>query len=57
MKRLLIALVALGLILGVVYAWFIDPIHLTDASPAQVTEAYRQTWIKLAAEALAQDGY
>ena len=56
MKRLLIALFALGLIMGAAYAWFIDPIHLTDASPAQVTDAYRQTWIRLAAEALAQDG-
>ncbi|MBP7689193.1 MAG: hypothetical protein KA765_14855 [Thermoflexales bacterium] len=56
MKRLILALFALGLILGAAYAWFIDPIHLTDASPAQVTDAYRQTWIRLAAEALAQDG-
>ncbi len=56
MKRLILALFALGLILGAAYAWFIDPIRLTDASPAQVTDAYRQTWIRMAAEALAQDG-
>ncbi|MBI5566448.1 MAG: hypothetical protein HY870_16225 [Chloroflexi bacterium] len=56
MKRLILALFIFGLILGVAYAWFIDPIHLTDASPAQVTEAYRHVWIMLAAEALAQDG-
>ncbi len=56
MKRLLVALFALGLILGMGYAWFIDPIRITDASPAQATEAYRHTWIRMAAEALAQDG-
>ena len=56
MKRLLLVLFIVGLILGVAYAWFIDPIRVTDASPAQVTEAYRHVWIMMAAEALAQDG-
>jgi hypothetical protein len=56
MKRLIVTLFALGLILGVAYAALIDPLHITEASPAQVTESYRHAWIILAAEALAQDG-
>jgi hypothetical protein len=56
MKRLIVALFVLGLILGMAYASLIDPIRITEASPAQVTEAYRHAWIMLAAEALAQDG-
>ncbi|CAG0930862.1 hypothetical protein PLCT1_01537 [Planctomycetaceae bacterium] len=56
MKRLIVALFALGLILGAAYARWIDPIHITEASPAQVSETYRHAWIMMAAEALAQDG-
>jgi len=56
MKRLLIVLFVAGLSLGVVYARWLDPVRVTDASPAQVTAAFRETWISLAAEALAQDG-
>jgi hypothetical protein len=56
MRRLILALLILGLILGLAYAWWIDPIRITEAAPAQVTEAYQHTWIIMAAEALAQDG-
>ena len=56
MKRLILALFTLGLILGVGYARLIDPIRITEASPAQVTEAYRQAWLTMVAEALAQAG-
>jgi hypothetical protein len=56
MKRLILALFILGLIFGVAYAWLIDPVRITEASPAQVTEVYRHAWIMMAAEALAQDG-
>lgn len=56
MKRLIVALFAVGLIAGAAYARLIDPLRVTDASPAQVTATYRQAWIVMAAEALAQDG-
>lgn len=56
MKRLLIGLFMLGLILGVAYARWIDPVRVTEASPAQLTETYRHAWIVMAAAALAQDG-
>jgi len=56
MKRLIAFLFALGLVLGVAYARLIDPIRITDASPAQVTNDYQREWIIMAAEALAQDG-
>lgn len=56
MKRLIVALFAVGLIAGAAYARLIDPLRVTDASPAQVTDTYRQAWIVMAAEALAQDG-
>lgn len=56
MKRLIAALFALGLVLGVAYARLIDPIRITDASPAQVTHEYQRQWIVMAAEALVQDG-
>jgi hypothetical protein len=56
MKRLMIVLFAAGVSLGVIYARWLDPVRVTDASPAQVTASFRETWISLAAEALAQDG-
>jgi hypothetical protein len=56
MKRLLIVLFVAGVSLGVVYARWLDPMHVTDVSPAQVTASFQETWISLAAEALAQDG-
>jgi hypothetical protein len=56
MKRLIFGLFMLGLILGVGYARWIDPIRVTAASPAQLMETHRRAWIIMAAEALAQGG-
>jgi hypothetical protein len=56
MKRLMIVLFVAGVSLGVIYARWLDPVRITAASPAQVTASFRETWISLAAEALAQDG-
>jgi hypothetical protein len=51
----LISLV-IGLALGLGYAWLIDPVTYSESSPAQVTRAYREAWLLMAAEAYAQDG-
>ncbi len=50
-----IALVV-GLVLGLGYAWLIDPVTFSESSPAQVTQAYRETWLLMTAEAYAHDG-
>ena len=47
---------ALGIGLGLAYAWVIDPVKLTESSPANTISSYQHVWLVRAAEAYAQDG-
>ncbi|MGB9777159.1 MAG: hypothetical protein ACPL7C_11570, partial [Anaerolineae bacterium] len=40
---------ALGLTLGLVYAWLIDPVRLYNTTPPLLRSDYRHEWIRLAA--------
>lgn len=55
-RALVLILLVIGLALGLGYAWLIDPVTFSESSPAQVTKAYREAWLLMAAEAYAQDG-
>ncbi len=55
-RALVLLSMVIGLVLGLGYAWLIDPVTFSESSPAQVTKAYRETWLTMAAEAYAQDG-
>ncbi len=47
---------AVGIGLGLAYAWVIDPVKLTESSPANTIGTYKRVWLIMAAEAYAQDG-
>jgi hypothetical protein len=44
-----------GAALGLAYAWLIEPVTFSETSPAQVMKSYREAWLIMSAEALAQD--
>jgi hypothetical protein len=46
----------IGAALGLAYAWLIEPVTFSESSPAQVMKSYREAWLIMSAEALAQDG-
>ncbi len=50
-----IALIS-GAAIGLAYAWLIEPVTFSESSPAQVMKSYREAWLIMSAEALAQDG-
>jgi hypothetical protein len=55
--RILILIgLAVGAVLGLAYAWLIEPVTFIESSPAQVVRSYREAWLIMAAEAYAQDG-
>lgn len=47
---------AVGLALGLVYAWLIDPVRLYNTTPALLRTDYRHEWIRLAALGYVADG-
>jgi hypothetical protein len=55
-RTLGLILLVIGLVLGLGYAWLIDPVTFSESSPAQVTKAYREAWLTMAAEAYARNG-
>jgi hypothetical protein len=55
-RALVLICLVIGLVLGLGYAWLIDPVTFSESSPAQVTKAYREVWLLMTAEAYAQDG-
>ena len=55
-RVLIIVTFLIGIGAGLAYAWLIDPVTFTESSPAQVTTAYQQVWLIMAAESFAQDG-
>ncbi len=48
--------VLLGLVLGLVYAWLIDPVQLYNTTPPLLRSDYRHEWIRLAALGYVADG-
>lgn len=46
----------LGLILGLIYAWLIDPVELYNTTPDLLRSDYRHEWIRLAALGYLADG-
>jgi hypothetical protein len=47
---------AVGLLLGLSYAWIIDPVRPLNAYPALLRSDYRQEWMLVAAQAYLGDG-
>ena len=46
----------LGLVLGLVYAWLVEPVELYDTTPDLLRSDYRHEWIRLAALGYVTDG-
>lgn len=46
----------LGLILGLIYAWLIDPVELYNTTPDLLRSDYRHEWVRLAALGYLADG-
>lgn len=46
----------LGLALGLVYAWLIDPVRLYNTTPPLLRSDYRHEWVRLAALGYVADG-
>jgi hypothetical protein len=55
-RTLVVIAFVIGAALGLGYAWLIEPVTFTESSPAQVMQSYREVWLIMSAEALAQDG-
>jgi len=47
--RVLVVGLVLGLALGLVYTWGINPVELTNTYPALLRTDYRHEWVRLAA--------
>lgn len=47
--------IAVGLALGLLYTWIIDPIELTNTYPALLRADYRRDWVRLTALSYALD--
>ena len=47
---------AAGLVLGLAYAWLIDPVRPTNAYPALLRSDYRDSWVYVAALSYMEDG-
>ena len=52
----LLGSVALGLAIGLAYAWLIDPVELYNTTPHVLRVDYRHDWIRLAALGYVTDG-
>lgn len=48
--------VLLGLIIGLVWAYQLDPIKFRDAEPVHLADGYKDQWIKMTAVELAESG-
>lgn len=55
-RTLIVIVLIIGVALGLAYAWLIEPVTFSETSPAQVMKSYREAWLIMSAEALAQDG-
>lgn len=48
--------VLLGLIIGLIWAYQVDPIKFRDAEPVHLADGYKDQWIKMTAVELAESG-
>ena len=48
-----VAGLVVGLAFGLLYAWGISPVEWKDASPALLSEPYRQDWMRMAIDSYA----
>ena len=55
-RVLVVIALVVGAAIGLAYAWLIEPVTFSESSPAQVMKSYREAWLIMSAEALAQDG-
>ncbi len=55
-RTLVVIALVIGAVLGLVYAWLIDPVTYSESSPAQVMKSYREAWLIMSAEAYVQNG-
>ncbi|CAG0935703.1 hypothetical protein TFLX_04553 [Thermoflexales bacterium] len=55
-RTLVLLAFVIGAVLGLAYAWLIEPVTFSESSPAQVMKPYREAWLIMAAEAYVQDG-
>ena len=55
-RTLVVIALVIGTAIGLAYAWLIEPVTFSESSPAQVMKSYREAWLIMSAEALAQDG-
>lgn len=46
----------IGLGLGLYYAWIVDPVIFVDASPARLSESYREEYLYLVSQSFAASG-
>ncbi|HET7089384.1 MAG TPA: hypothetical protein VFL17_12115 [Anaerolineae bacterium] len=51
MRAVFLISVAVGIGLGLTYAWLIDPVEFTTADPYHVDARYQEAWLVMAAEA------
>lgn len=51
----LVAALALGIALGLLYGWVIEPVEFTDVTPDLLREDYRTDYVLMAAEAYQND--
>ena len=42
--------IGIGLALGLVYTWVIEPVELVNTYPALLRTDYRRDWVRLAAQ-------
>ncbi len=55
-RTLVVIAIVVGVVIGLGYAWLIDPVTFSESSPAQVMKSYREAWLIMSAEAYARDG-
>jgi len=51
-----LAVVVVGLALGLVYGWLINPTTYTDTEPSSLRADYRADWVLMTAAIYSQDG-
>lgn len=56
MRTTLLVSIAVGIALGLLYTWLIDPVEFRTADPYHVEARYREVWIVMTAEAYLTGG-
>lgn len=56
MRTTLLVSIVVGITLGLIYAWLIDPVEFRTADPFHIEARYREAWTVMAAEAYVAGG-